>query len=70
MAYTRTNLVRPVAIGFMTDTMGRMHSDAQFAGSSSVPAHVEMMGFLGIGNNPMVGCTVACAVDVATALNK
>ena len=50
--------------------MGRMHSDAQFAGSSSVPAHVEMMGFLGIGNNPMVGCTVACAVDVATALNK
>ena len=70
MAYTRTNLVRPVAIGFMTDTMGRMHSEAQFAGSSSVPAHVEMMGFLGIGNNPMVGCTVACAVDVATALNK
>ncbi len=50
--------------------MGRMHSDAQFAGSSSVPAHVEMMGFLGIGNNPMVGCTVACAVDVATALSK
>ena len=48
----------------MTDTMGRMHSDAQFAGSSSVPAHVEMMGFLGIGNNPMVGCTVACAVDM------
>ena len=70
MAYTRTNCVRPVAIGFMTDTMGRMHSDAQFAGSSSVPAHVEMMGFLGIGNNPMVGCTVACAIDVATALNK
>ena len=54
----------------LTDTMGRMHSDAQFAGSSSVPAHVEMMGFLGIGNNPMVGCTVACAVDVATALSK
>ena len=53
----------------MTDTMGRMHSDAQFAGSSSVPAHMEMMGFLGIGNNPMVGCTVACAVDVATALS-
>ena len=50
-------------------TMGRMHSDAQFAGSSSVPAHVEMMGFLGIGNNPMVGCTVACAVDVAQALS-
>ena len=44
----------------MTDTLGRMHSDAQFAGSSSVPAHVEMMGFLGIGNNPMVGCSVAC----------
>ena len=59
----------PASYG-MTDTMGRMHSDAQFAGSSSVPAHVEMMGFLGIGNNPMVGCTVACAVDVATALNK
>ena len=54
----------------MTDTMGRMHSDAQFAGSSSVPAHVEMMGFLGIGNNPMVGCTGACAVDVAQALAK
>ena len=54
----------------MTDIMGRMHSDAQSAGSSSVPAHVEMMGFLGIGNNPMVGCTVACAVDVAQALNK
>ena len=54
----------------MTDTMGRMHSDAQFAGSSSVPAHVEMMGFLGIGNNPMVGCTVAVAVDVSTALSK
>lgn len=54
----------------MTDTMGRMHSDAQFAGSSSVPAHVEMMGFLGIGNNPMVGCTVAVAVDIATALAK
>ena len=59
----------PASYG-MTDTMGRMHSDAQFAGSSSVPAHVEMMGFLGIGNNPMVGCTVACAVDVATALAK
>ena len=59
----------PASYG-MTDTMGRMHSDAQFAGSSSVPAHVEMMGFLGMGNNPMVGCTVACAVDVAQALNK
>ena len=57
----------PASYG-MTDTMGRMHSDAQFAGSSSVPAHVEMMGFLGIGNNPMVGCSVACAVDVAQAL--
>ena len=61
----------PVSITHaLTDTMGRMHSDAQFAGSSSVPAHVEMMGFLGIGNNPMVGCTVAVAVDVATALSK
>jgi hypothetical protein len=49
----------------MTDTMGRMHSDAQFAGSSSVPAHVEMMGFLGMGNNPMVGATVAVAVALA-----
>ena len=47
-----------------------LHPDAQFAGSSSVPAHVEMMGFLGIGNNPMVGATVAVAVDVATALSK
>ncbi|MDD2612998.1 MAG: GGGtGRT protein, partial [Bacteroidales bacterium] len=53
----------PASYG-MTDTMGRMHSDAQFAGSSSVPAHVEMMGFLGIGNNPMVGATVAIAVAV------
>ena len=57
----------PASYG-MTDTMGRMHSDAQFAGSSSVPAHVEMMGFLGMGNNPMVGATVACAVAVAEAL--
>ena len=54
----------------MTDTMGRMHSDAQFAGSSSVPAHVEMMGLIGAGNNPMVGMTVACAVAVQQALNK
>ena len=54
----------------MTDTLGRMHSDAQFAGSSSVPAHVEMMGFLGIGNNPMVGGTVAIAVAIDLALNK
>ena len=59
----------PASYG-MTDTLGRMHSDAQFAGSSSVPAHVEMMGFLGIGNNPMVGCTVAVAVEVAQALSK
>ena len=59
----------PASYG-MTDTLGRMHSDAQFAGSSSVPAHVEMMGFLGMGNNPMVGCTVAVAVDVAQALAK
>src|SRR5699024_7813981 len=58
----------PASYG-MTDTMGRMHSDAQFAGSSSVPAHVEMMGFLGAGNNPMVGMTVSVAVAVAEALN-
>ena len=57
----------PASYG-MTDTMGRMHSDAQFAGSSSVPAHVEMMGFLGMGNNPMVGATVAVAVAVETAI--
>ena len=57
----------PASYG-MTDTMGRMHSDAQFAGSSSVPAHVEMMGFLGMGNNPMVGATVAVSVAVAEAL--
>ena len=56
----------PASYG-MTDTMGRMHADAQFAGSSSVPAHVEMMGFLGMGNNPMVGATVAVAVAVAEA---
>ena len=59
----------PASYG-MTDTMGRMHSDAQFAGSSSVPAHVEMMGLIGAGNNPMVGMTVACAVAVQQALNK
>ena len=52
----------------MTDTMGRMHSDAQFAGSSSVPAHVEMMGLIGMGNNPMVGATVAVSVAVAEAM--
>ncbi len=57
----------PASYG-MTDTMGRMHSDAQFAGSSSVPAHVEMMGFLGMGNNPMVGATVAVAVAIAESL--
>ena len=59
----------PASYG-MTDTMGRMHSDAQFAGSSSVPAHVEMMGFLGAGNNPMVGMTVAVAVAVEEAMKK
>ena len=56
----------PASYG-MTDTMGRMHSDAQFAGSSSVPAHVEMMGLIGMGNNPMVGATVACAGAVEEA---
>ena len=56
----------PASYG-MTDTMGRMHSDAQFAGSSSVPAHVEMMGFIGMGNNPMVGATVAVAVSIEEA---
>ena len=59
----------PASYG-MTDTMGRMHSDAQFAGSSSVPAHVEMMGLLGAGNNPMVGMTVAVAVAVEEAMKK
>ena len=57
----------PASYG-MTDTMGRMHSDAQFAGSSSVPAHVEMMGLIGMGNNPMVGASVAVAVAVAQAM--
>ena len=57
----------PASYG-MTDTMGRMHSSAQFAGSSSVPAHVDMMGLIGMGNNPMVGCTVACAVAVEGAI--
>ncbi len=57
----------PASYG-MTDTMGRMHSDAQFAGSSSVPAHVEMMGLIGMGNNPMVGATVAVAVAVAESV--
>lgn len=59
----------PASYG-MTDTMGRMHSDAQFAGSSSVPAHVEMMGLIGMGNNPMVGATVAVSVALAEAMNK
>lgn len=56
----------PASYG-LTDSMGRMHGDAQFAGSSSVPAHVNMMGFIGMGNNPMVGATVACAVAVSQA---
>jgi hypothetical protein len=59
----------PASYG-MTDTMGRMHSDAQFAGSSSVPAHVEMMGLIGMGNNPMVGATVAIAVAIEEAIGK
>lgn len=59
----------PASYG-MTDTMGRMHSDAQFAGSSSVPAHVEMMGLIGMGNNPMVGATVSVSVAISQALNK
>ena len=59
----------PASYG-MTDTMGRMHSDAQFAGSSSVPAHVEMMGLIGMGNNPMVGASVAVAVAVQEAMNR
>mgnify|MGYP001069721186 FL=1 len=59
----------PASYG-LTDSMGRMHGDAQFAGSSSVPAHVEMMGLIGMGNNPMVGATVACAVAAAEACGK
>ena len=59
----------PASYG-MTDTMGRMHSDAQFAGSSSVPAHVEMMGLIGMGNNPMVGATVSVAVAIEEAMKK
>ena len=59
----------PASYG-MTDTMGRMHSDAQFAGSSSVPAHVEMMGLIGMGNNPMVGASVAVAVAVQEGMTK
>ena len=64
------NMVAGPASYGMTDTMGRMHSDAQFAGSSSVPAHVEMMGLIGMGNNPMVGATVAVAVAVAEAMSQ
>ncbi|MDR1467510.1 MAG: GGGtGRT protein [Oscillospiraceae bacterium] len=59
----------PASYG-LTDSMGRMHADAQFAGSSSVPAHVEMMGFVGMGNNPMVGATVACAVKIFEVLRE
>ncbi len=59
----------PASYG-LTDSMGRMHGDAQFAGSSSVPAHVEMMGLMGMGNNPMVGATVACAVAVYESINN
>ncbi len=57
----------PASYG-LTDSMGRMHGDAQFAGSSSVPAHVEMMGLIGMGNNPMVGATVAKAVAIEEAM--
>lgn len=59
----------PASYG-LTDSMGRMHGDAQFAGSSSVPAHVNMMGFIGMGNNPMVGATTTCAVEIYCALSK
>ena len=59
----------PASYG-LTDSMGRMHGDAQFAGSSSVPAHVEMMGLIGMGNNPMVGATVACAVAIEEAMKN
>ena len=64
---TRLNRIEGQISYGMTDTMGRMHSDAQFAGSSSVPAHVEMMGLIGAGNNPMVGMTVSTAVSVEEA---
>ena len=66
----RKGVIEKMATHSMTDTMGRMHSDAQFAGSSSVPAHVEMMGFLGMGNNPMIGATVAVAVAIEEAMKK
>ena len=59
----------PASYG-LTDSMGRMHSDAQFAGSSSVPAHVDMMGFIGMGNNPMVGATVACSVEIYNNIGR
>ena len=59
----------PASYG-LTDSMGRVHGDAQFAGSSSVPAHVEMMGLIGMGNNPMVGATVACAVAAYESKNN
>ena len=64
---SRINVAAGPASYGMTDTMGRMHGDAQFAGSSSVPAHVEMMGLIGAGNNPMVGMTVAVAVAIEEA---
>lgn len=67
---TRTTWRPDSALYGMTDTMGRMHSDAQFAGSSSVPAHVEMMGLIGMGNNPMVGASVAVAAAVEEAMGK
>ena len=63
----RSNVAAGPASYGLTDSMGRMHSDAQFAGSSSVPAHVEMMGLIGMGNNPMVGATVAVSVAVYEA---
>ena len=65
--FIRTTWLQVLLPTAMTDTLGRMHSDAQFAGSSSVPAHVEMMGLIGMGNNPMVGATVAVAVSVEEA---
>ena len=70
-AYTHPdNMAAGPASYGMTDTLGRMHSDAQFAGSSSVPAHVEMMGLIGAGNNPMVGMTVAVAVSIEEAAKE
>ena len=69
IVYKPTVYISPASYG-MTDTMGRMYSDAEFAGSSSVPAHVEMMGLIGMGNNPMVGATVAVAVAVEEGMRK